>query len=98
MKIILSIPVERVQLTPATHTHRHELMECSVSKVLRRACGSGAASKRYYYSAVLVPPPGMLIVPYMLRDGLYTTGIVRGLNPKWKPPKFEEGSNVFEVG
>lgn len=96
VKILASIAVERIQLSASTYTFRSEVMEVEVVRVLRTRADS--YRNRFYYSADVKRPARMHPDDqYYQKDGTVRVNIVRRANPKWKPPVFPEGSNVFEV-
>lgn len=93
MKIIARIPTEKIQGT-GWHTFTCQSFEVDVIRVLRlKACSTEL--KRYHYQADIVPPPEFhKDYPTYPRSRVT---IDRKINKKWKPPIFEDGSNVFEV-
>lgn len=99
MKILASVPVEKIRLSPATYTFRHEVREVDVVRVMRHPATSNRLLRRFYYEADVKPHPDMHPEAICIGlNGLYRTNIVRAtLNPKWKPPEFPEGKYVVEV-
>lgn len=96
MKILASIEVERIQRSASTYTFRAEVMEVEVVRVMRTRADS--YRNRYYYQADIKRPARMHPdAQYYLRDGVVRVNIARKANPKWKPPVFPKGINVFEV-
>ncbi len=97
MRILASIPVERIDFANGTFTFRSEVMACEVVRVMRRKCGTEARN-RYYYSADVLRPACMHpdAVSYG-RDGAERVNIVRAANPRWMPPVFPAGQDVVEV-
>lgn len=96
MRIMADIAVEKVWLSKSTYTFRSERMEVEVLTVLRSPCGRGAAANRYYYTAIIKQPERMH--PDAGFSGVgQRVGVIRSINPSWKPPVFESGKNVYEV-
>jgi len=96
MKIIASIPVERIQRTPYSYSYRHELHEVDVIRVVRAQATRYPHLNRWHYKADIKDHPSLLIeAKHSQRE--YRVNIFRkGLNPKWKPPEFGN-SNVYVV-
>lgn len=97
MKIIASIPVERI-LSPygSSFTYASALHEVEVVRVIRHRTSNKV--KRYVYEADIKDHPAMC--PEAIRiggSGLHRVCIVRSLNKRWKPPVFADGRNVYEV-
>ena len=99
MKILASIPVEKIRLSPTTFTFRHEVREVEVVRVMRVPATSNRRLRRFHYEANIKPHPDMHPEAVCCGvNGAYRTNIVRAtLNPKWKPPQFAEDQNVAEV-
>lgn len=105
MKILASIPVEKISLTAHTYTFRSEEMELEVVRVLRNRADS--TRNRYYYQADVKRPLRMHpeASPYNPDGSAYTAetaltrvSIIRARNPKWKPPPFPDGKDALEIG
>lgn len=98
MKILAGIPVEKIT-RPGSFSFRHETLEVEVIRVCRYPATSNRSLNRWHYQADIkrhpkMDPEAICVGP----DGAYRVNIQRrGLNPKWVPPAFPDGKNVFEV-
>lgn len=73
-----------------------EEMEVEVVRVLRSRCDR--TRQRYHYLADVKAPRLHPEAPnWLAKEGLYQVNVLRHLNPKWKPPVFENGLNVASI-
>ena len=98
MKILAPIPVEKVT-GPGWYSFRNEVRELEVIRVMRTPATRYKDLNRWHYMADVADHPDMH--PEAVRigaNGRHRVNIQRrGLNPKWKPPIFADGSYFFEV-
>jgi hypothetical protein len=96
MKILASIPIEKVQVSANSYTYLQEIHEVEVTRLMRWPAAKNAMLNRWHYVAVIKPHPSM--APEACNDGYNTVNVIRRrLNPNWKPPVFPEGVNTVEI-
>jgi hypothetical protein len=103
VKIIASIPVERVPAGPGCYTYRAEEFECEVVRVLRTRATQFKHINRWFYYADVIVPEGALAEAMdrsLTHNGrqLYRVNVFRSSRHKgWIPPEFAPESNVAYV-
>nr|WP_319566268.1 hypothetical protein [uncultured Rhodoferax sp.] len=96
MKILASIPVERVQVSANTFTYRTEIHELTVILVMRYASTRRRELNRFHYQADVEDHP-MLLQEAKHGRKHYRVNIQRhGMNDKWPLPNFGD-KDVYEV-
>lgn len=96
MKITAGIPTKKVQ-GDGWYTFEREMMTVDVVRIFREKCDR--TRERYYYTAEIRPPRELHpdAARIVVFDGLMRVNVNRKLNPKWKPPVFEEGRFAVQV-
>lgn len=85
---------ERKYINPNAYQNVSRNASLWAVKIVRSPCGSnGAARNRYYYTGEFDAPEDAEFV----HDGRITAHIVRGLNPKFDPKKYNFVGNCAEV-
>lgn len=100
MKILATIPVEKIQRSPCTYSFRYEVREVEVIRVMRWAGPNNRRLNRFHYFVDIKRHPDLHPEAIFTGlDGAYRVNVVRrGMNPKWKPPVFPDGKDLVEVG
>lgn len=98
LSVTVMVMVERVDLSPVTHTFRRDSFEVRPFKIIRTPCGRGAAAKRYTYRARFIGLDGMIDLIEQSLEGRETEeNINRKRNPRFNPKKLNWDGNVALV-
>lgn len=98
MRIVASIPVRKVRLSPVSYTFEHEWVECRVVTLIR--VRADRFRERYYYQAIIIKPAEVHPEAVNLAadvDRHFRVVVCRRRNPKWKPPVFPNGKHVLDL-
>lgn len=97
MKIMAYIPVQEIRSHGCT-TYRHEMHEVDVVRIVRYQATRYPELNRWRYLADIADHPSLCASAIRTGfSGSYRVNVVRRQNPRWKPPLFNAGRNVFEV-
>lgn len=77
----------------STYSNITKDAELEPIKILRRPCGTGAASNRFYYQAVFVAPDDAESYGY----STITENIIRHKNKHFKPKEFVFINNICDL-
>lgn len=98
MRLIASIPVRKVLLSPVSYTFEHEWVECQVVTLIRSRVDR--FRERYCYAAIIIKPAVVHLEAVNLAadaDRHFRVAVCRRRNPGWKPPLFPDGENVLHL-
>lgn len=98
MKILASVVVDWVSLGSNLYTYRSEIHEVEVIRIIRHPATRYPILNRWRYDADIAYHPKLFKFEHIIKiNGAYQVMVNREINPRWKPPVFPAGSNVFEV-